>query len=110
MSSGWLTDVFPLGVLIMIGVIEAKALLVNPEALPVGELVVLPVLDELVALLVLDELTALLDELPEPQPVSAAAAINAAAATLAVDSRAPRGAFKRDGPMARSPLADMSRL
>lgn len=90
MSSGWLTVVFPLGVLIMIGVIEARALLVNPGALPVGELVVL-VLDELAALLVLDELAALLVELPEPQPVSAAAAINAATARLTVDARAWRG-------------------
>ncbi|MBV9838728.1 MAG: hypothetical protein JO156_11435 [Solirubrobacterales bacterium] len=82
MSSGWLADVSPLGVWILIGVPEARAVLVKPEALPVGELAVL---DELGVLDELDELAALLDLLLEPQPVSMAAAITAAAARLAVD-------------------------
>jgi hypothetical protein len=91
----------------MTGVPEAKAELVNPEALPVGELAVLLVLAELAALLVLAELAAVLDLLLEPQPVSRATAITAAA-RLAVDARARRGAFKRDGLMIASGLADMS--
>jgi hypothetical protein len=70
----------------MIPVPPAKALLVNPEALPVGEL----------AVLVLDELGVLLDLLLEPQAVSTAAAITAAATRLAVDARARRGFFKRE--------------
>lgn len=109
MSSGWLTDVFPLGVLTMIGVVAASALLVNPEAPPVGEPVVLPVLDGLAALLVLDELAALLDEPPEPQLVNTTAAITAPAARLTVDTRQRRGALKWDGPMIGSARADISR-
>jgi hypothetical protein len=76
----------------MIPVPPAKALLVNPEALPVGEL----------AVLVLDELEVLLDLLLEPQAVSTAAAITAAATRLAVHARARRGSFKREDVMVGS--------
>jgi hypothetical protein len=82
--------------LILIGVPEDKAVLLNPEALPVGELAVLLVLGELAELVALGELAVLLDLLLEPQPVSTAAANTAAAARLAVDARARRGTFKRD--------------
>jgi hypothetical protein len=80
--------------LILIGVPEDKAVLLNPEALPVLELAVLLVLGELAVLLVLDELATLL-VLDDPQPVSTAAAITATATKLAVDARAPRGALRR---------------
>ena len=80
----------------MIGVPEAKAVLVNPEVLPVVEL----------AVLVLDELEVLLDLLLEPQAVSTAPAITTAVTRLAVDVRERRGAFKRDGLMVESGLAD----
>jgi hypothetical protein len=93
-------------VLILIGVPEAKAALLNPEALPVVELAVLLVLDALAVLLALDEL-AVLDLLLEPQPVSRAAATTAAATRLAVDARAPRGAIKRDDLMVGSRPANM---
>lgn len=82
MSSGWVTDACPLGLLILIGVPEASAVLLNPEALPVVGLAVL---------LVLDGLAVLLDLLLEPQPASTAAATAAAATTLAVDARARPG-------------------
>lgn len=98
MSSGWATDTFPLGVLILIGVPEANAVLLNPEALLVVELAVL---------LVLDELAVLLDLLLEPQPVSTAAAITAAATRLAVDARARRGSFQLEDVMVRSALSDV---
>jgi hypothetical protein len=85
---------------------EAKAVLLNPEALPVVELAVLLVLDELAVPLALDELAVLLDLLLEPQPASMAAATIAPTARLAVDARARRGAFRRDDLMAGSRLAD----
>lgn len=94
MSSGWVTEVCPLGVLNLIGVPEARAVLLNPDALPVVELAVLLVLEELAAPLVWAELPVLLDLLLEPQPVSMAAAIIAPTARLAADGRARRGAFK----------------
>ena len=99
MSSGCVTDACPLGVLILIGVPPAKAVLLNPEAFPVVELAV-PV--------VLDELAVLLDLLLEPQAVKTAPAITAAAARLAVDARARRGAFKRDGLIVGSGRTHMS--
>jgi hypothetical protein len=99
MSSGWVTDTFPLGVLMMIPVPPANAVLVNPEALPVVELAVL---------LVVDELAVLLDLLLEPQAVSTALAITAAARRLAVDARARCGAFKRDGLIAGNRPRDES--
>jgi hypothetical protein len=71
--------------LIVIAVPEDKAVLVNTEALPVVELA---------ALLVLGEEVVLLGLSVEPQPVSTTAAITAPATKLAVDARAPRGAFK----------------
>jgi hypothetical protein len=98
MSSGWATDAFPLGVLILIGVPEANAVLLNPEVLPAVELAVL---------LVLDELAVLLDLLLEPQPVSTAAAITAAATRLAVDARARRGSFKLEDVMVGSALSEV---
>jgi hypothetical protein len=107
MSSGWVASSWPLGVLILIGVPEAKAVLLNPEALPVVELAVL-VLEERAALLVPDELAVLLDLLLEPQPVSVAAAITAAATMLAVDARLPSGAFNLDDLTVGSGLADMT--
>jgi hypothetical protein len=87
--------------LILIGVPEAKAVLLNPEALLVVELALLLVLDELAV-----PLAVLLDLLLEPQPASMAAATTAPTARLAVDARARRGAFKRDDLMAGSRLAD----
>ena len=107
MSSGWVTDAFPLGVLILIGVPAANAVVLNPEALPVVELAVLLVLDELAALLVLDELAVLLDLLLEPQPVTTAAAITAAATRLAVDTRECCGSFKLEDVMVGSPLSEL---
>jgi hypothetical protein len=85
---------------------EAKAVLLNPEALPVAELAVLLVLDELAVPLVPAELAVPLDLLLEPQPVSIAAAIIAPTARLAVDVRARRGAFERAGLMVGSGLTD----
>jgi hypothetical protein len=81
----------------MIPVPPAKAVLVNPEALPVVGLAVL---------LVVDELAVLLDLLLEPQAVSTAPAITAAATRPAVDARARCAAFKRDGLIVGSGLAD----
>jgi hypothetical protein len=78
---------------------EAKAALLNPETLPVTEPAVVLVLE-----LVLDELAVLLDLLLEPQPVSTAAAITAAATRLAVDDRVRRGSFKRDDVIVGSAL------
>jgi mannose-1-phosphate guanylyltransferase len=83
----------------IIPVPPAKAVLVNPEALPVVELAVL---------LVVDEVAVLLDLLLEPQAVNTAPAITAAATRPAVDARARCGAFKRDGFIVRSGLADAS--
>jgi hypothetical protein len=71
----------------VIPVPPAKAVVVNPEAVPAVERVVSVVPDEVVALLGL---------LLEPQAVTTAPAITAAATRLAVDARARRGAFKRD--------------
>ena len=98
MSSGWVTDTCPLGVLIRIGVPEANAVLLNPEALPAVEVAVL---------LVLDELALPLEVLLEPQPASTAAAITAALTRLAVDGRARRGDAKRRGFVVGSDLVDM---
>src|SRR5579859_6601910 len=106
MSSGWVTDACPLGVLILIGVPEDNAVLLKPLALPVDELAVLLVLDGLALLLVLDEPAVLLDLLPEPQPVSTAAAIAAAARRLPVDARARRGFFKLEDVMVGSALSE----
>ena len=105
MSSGWVTDTFPLGVLMRIPVPAANALGVNPEA--VVELAV-PV-DELAVLLVPDGLAVLLDLLLEPQAVSTAPASTAADTRRAVDASARRGALKRDGLMVKSALADIRR-
>ena len=91
MSSGWVTDALPLGVLILIGVPEANAVVLNPGALAVVELAVV---------FVLDELAVLLDLLLEPHPVSTAA-ITAAATRVAVDGRGHRGSLENEDVMGR---------
>jgi len=82
-----LIDTVPLGVLIVIGTPVANALLVNPVAVPLAVVLAEVLLAEvLLAAVVLLELW----ELP-PHPASAAAAIVATVARLAVERRLRRG-------------------